>query len=290
MANDDAKTRWSAPRLIGGVAALGVLALGTLVFSGGASAVVGNTDLALTKSGTPDQVVAGSNVTYTITVSNTGAMDASDVVVTDTLPADVDFVSATPSQGTCKRTGKIVTCELGQVNAGANATVIIVVGTKRQGTLSNTAVVASPNDTNATNNSDTEQTVVLNKGQGKPAKPSCAAPTITGTAGDDLITGTADADVIVTFTGNDQVFAGGGKDLVCTDGGADAVFGNGAGDTLIGGTGPDRLVGGKGGDLLKGKNGRDRLKGKAGNDTLNGGKKRDRCKGGPGHDVLISCP
>jgi uncharacterized repeat protein (TIGR01451 family) len=291
MRIDHANSRWGAPRLLG----IAALLLGILVvaYVGGATAAPGPTDLSITKTDSPDPVVQGNNLTYTITVTNSGANDARNVVVTDNLPAsqDVDFVSATSTAGTCQRTGNAVTCDLGTVLSGANQTVTIVVKAKKSGTLSNTAAVASTDDTNGANNSATAATTVTKKGGKKPkGKASCATPTITGTAGDDVVNGTSRADVIATSTGNDQVFAGGGKDLVCTDGGADLVRGDTGGDTVIGGSGPDRLVGGDGGDLLKGKNGRDRLKGNAGNDTLNGGRKRDRCKGGPGSDTLIRCP
>jgi LPXTG-site transpeptidase (sortase) family protein len=43
------------------------------------------------------QVAAGSQTTYTITVTNNGDQGATGVVVKDTLDANVDFVSATPS-------------------------------------------------------------------------------------------------------------------------------------------------------------------------------------------------
>src|SRR5436309_2809840 len=50
-------------------------------------------DLAVAKSG-PATVVAVNPITYTITVTNNGPSDASAVVVQDTLPASVTFVSA----------------------------------------------------------------------------------------------------------------------------------------------------------------------------------------------------
>jgi uncharacterized repeat protein (TIGR01451 family) len=287
MRIEDANSRWNAPRLLAiGAVALVMIVLGA-VGSGGAGADPGDADLALTKSDSPDPVVAGNNLTYTIRVQNLSPLPATSVVVTDTLPSGVDFVSATG--GNCQRSGRTVTCDLGQVDAGSTATVTIVVKTKKDGSLSNTASVASPEDIALANNSATVTSTVTKKAK-KQKGTSCAAPTIAGTAGDDTITGTSRADAIVTFTGNDVVFAGGGKDVVCTDGGFDVVFGADGGDTIIGGGAADRLVGGKGGDVLRGKNGRDRLKGKSGDDVLNGGKKRDRCKGGSGADTLIRCP
>jgi uncharacterized repeat protein (TIGR01451 family) len=253
------------------------------------------TDLSLTKTDTADPVTVGDTFGYVITVRNTGFVnDAGDVITTDTLPSQVSYVSATPSSGTCEKSGSKVTCDLGQVNAGASASATIMVKASKNGTASNTASLTSADDTNATNNLDTE-TTVINKKPPKPKKPksqkpSCAAPTIVGTAGDDVIVGTAHADGILTFTGNDQVFAGGGNDVICTGGGRDLVDGGSGKDFVIGGSGPDKLIGSDGGDTLKGKNGRDKLLGGKGDDLLNGGKKRDKCKGGPGRNTLIRCP
>src|SRR5215210_7321028 len=173
MRIDNATPRWGAPRLVGmGALVLGILVAMLAVFSGGAAAVVGATDLSITKTDSPDPATQGNNVTYTITVRNTGAGDATNVVVTDNLPSssDIDFVSATTSAGTCDRTGNTVTCQLGQVDAGTNAVVTIVVKAKKSGTLSNTATVASPQDTNPANNSATAATTVTQKGGGNKPK------------------------------------------------------------------------------------------------------------------------
>src|SRR5439155_392687 len=56
-------------------------------------------DLSVAKtvsSGTPN---VGSNVTFNVTVSNAGPDTATNVRVSDPLPAGLTFVSATPSQG-----------------------------------------------------------------------------------------------------------------------------------------------------------------------------------------------
>jgi uncharacterized repeat protein (TIGR01451 family) len=59
-------------------------------------------NLSITKIG-PGSVNAGSNITYTITVTNNGVSDAQNVLVKDTLPPNVTFVSAssTNSQFAC---------------------------------------------------------------------------------------------------------------------------------------------------------------------------------------------
>jgi uncharacterized repeat protein (TIGR01451 family) len=276
--------------------ALMCLSIGLIGGAGSAGAAVGSTDLSLTKVDTADPVTVGDTFGYVITVRNEGANDAGDVITTDNLPSQVTYVSSTPSAGTCERSGSKVTCDLGQINAGASASVTITVRASRSGTASNTASLTSADDTDATNNLDTE-TTVINKKPATPkpkrhhrGRPSCATPTIVGTPGDDVLTGTSHADVILALAGNDQIFAGGGDDLVCADGGIDLVDGGSGKDFINGGSGPDRLIGSDGADTLKGKNGRDRLLGGQGNDLLNGGKKRDRCKGGPGRNFLVRCP
>ena len=297
MRIDHAESRPGAPRLIGfGAILLAILVAIMVAYSGGATAAPGDADLSITKTDSPDPIVKGNNLTYTITVTNNGPLAATSVVVTDNLPdsSDIDYVSATSTAGNCQKSGNTVTCNIGTLANSATATVTIVVKAKKNGTLSNTATVGSPEDNTPANNSATATTTVTNPGQGnknpKKVQVSCATPTITGTAGDDVVTGTDHADVIVTLGGNDQVSALGGKDLVCTGAGFDVVFGGFGGDTVIGGANADRLVGNGGGDLLKGKAGRDALRGKAGNDVLNGGRNRDSCKGGAGRDVLKRCP
>jgi uncharacterized repeat protein (TIGR01451 family) len=123
-------------------------------------------DLSLTMTDSPDPVVVRTNLTYTLTVQNGGPDAASGVTLTDQLPNDAVFVSASASQGTCTRTGSggrdgLVTCAVGAIPAGGTATVTIVVSPSRTGTLTNTATVrASSPDANLANNSATATTTV----------------------------------------------------------------------------------------------------------------------------------
>ena len=137
------------------VAALIAVAIGAR-----AKAAPGPTDLVLIKADSAHSVAYGSSLTYTISVRNTGANDASGVVVTDTLPSEVDYVSATSSLGTCSRIGDAVTCDLGRVNAGVTATATILVTAEEDGAATTTATVVSPEDTDGTNNADTETTLI----------------------------------------------------------------------------------------------------------------------------------
>ncbi len=69
---------------------------GTLTIT---NAVAVAADIAVFKSG-PASGVAGSNLVYTITVTNLGPATATNAVLTDLLPAGFAFVSATPATAT----------------------------------------------------------------------------------------------------------------------------------------------------------------------------------------------
>ncbi len=117
-------------------------------------------DLSITKSDSPDPVVAGNNLTYTVTVSNAGPSDAANVVVTDTLPAGVTFVSTT---GCAEDPNGVPTCSLGTITAGGNKqyTVTVTVNAGTTGTLTNNVSVTSDtSDPVPGNNSDSEDTTV----------------------------------------------------------------------------------------------------------------------------------
>jgi uncharacterized repeat protein (TIGR01451 family) len=119
-------------------------------------------DLSLSKSDSPDPVQVGQQLTYTVVVSNpaSSATAASNVVVTDTLPPNVNFGAATASQGACSGTATI-SCQLGTVAAGGSATMTIRVTPTTDADLTNTASVSSSTaDPAMGNNSDTETTVV----------------------------------------------------------------------------------------------------------------------------------
>ncbi len=122
--------------------------------------VTGCVDLIMTKSDSPDPATVGTNVTYTITVTNNGPDTATDVELTDVLPAAVGLLSVTPTVGVCAGSSTIV-CDLGDLANGASATVTIVVSTSAAGKLTNTAMVSSAeSDTDPSNNVEQEQTLV----------------------------------------------------------------------------------------------------------------------------------
>ena len=104
--------------------------------------------LSIDKAVTLAEFKAGQQATYTLMAINSGSADATNVTVTDTIPAPLTLVSATPSQGSPCTGNPAVTCNLGTIPAGQSATVTIVVNipSSATGVVSNTAVVASPDD------------------------------------------------------------------------------------------------------------------------------------------------
>jgi uncharacterized repeat protein (TIGR01451 family) len=116
-------------------------------------------DLRVTQVDSPDPVRVGDKVTYTVTVANKGPEIATNVVLTDLLPATATLISAVPSTGSCSGTATI-TCALGSLANGASATVVIVATTTAKGTLNNdVSVFADETEIRAADNLDREQTV-----------------------------------------------------------------------------------------------------------------------------------
>jgi uncharacterized repeat protein (TIGR01451 family) len=112
-------------------------------------------DLAIDKSASAATVLVGETLTYTLAVENVGVLTATNVVVTDTLPVGVGFVSAAGDGWTCSESGGTVVCTLPELAPGpANAIEIVVTAPSTEGVITNTAVVdADTLDTNQANNS-----------------------------------------------------------------------------------------------------------------------------------------
>ncbi len=112
-------------------------------------------DLGVTKTG-PAMVGLGANITYTLTVTNRGPDDTVGVVVTDNLPQNVSFVSATGSGVTCNAQGRVVTCDVGDLAQNATTTITVVVRAPvTPQSITNTALVMGddPDPVDANNSS-----------------------------------------------------------------------------------------------------------------------------------------
>lgn len=152
-------------------------------------AVDEDADLAVDKADDPDPVEVEDRLTYTVTTTNNGPGDATNVTVTDTLPHGVEFESADPSQGECPTvpqediTGSgndTIVCELGGLAQDTSATVAIRVEPQdgQQGaTLINVAEVAADNDDpDLANNEAIEETKVAEDDEEPPPPPGEECP------------------------------------------------------------------------------------------------------------------
>jgi len=112
-------------------------------------------DLEIEKTASATQVAAGDPLTFTIVVTNNGPSTATNVSVTDTLPANFSLSTAVSTQGTCSG-NPAVTCTIGTMLSGATVTITITGTVNGPGTVSNTAVVsATETDPDPDNNTDT---------------------------------------------------------------------------------------------------------------------------------------
>src|SRR6185369_15126185 len=117
-------------------------------------------DLSVTKTASPNPAQAGVTLSYRITAKNNGPAVATNVNVTDTLPAGVAFGSATSTQGNCNGTSA-VNCSLGSLAVGGSAIVTINVTPSAAGQLTNSATVsAAESDFDSTNNTAGTTTLI----------------------------------------------------------------------------------------------------------------------------------
>lgn len=139
-------------------------ALAAMLCSAQAFAAV---DLVLNHNDTGyDPVPAGGIVQYTLRVDNNGSTTATGVTLVDTLPAGLTFVSSTSTQGSCGApAGGTLTCNLGSIAAGDDATVIVQLRSQNPGFITNTASATSTEaDTNPANNLAIAQGTTINQG------------------------------------------------------------------------------------------------------------------------------
>jgi uncharacterized repeat protein (TIGR01451 family) len=175
-----------------------------------ASVAVQQADLSITKTG-PPTVLSGSTMTYTIVAKNNGTdpgrNTASDVAVSDTLPAGTTYVSSSaPAGWTCTTpaagSGGTLSCTKATMSPGETATFTLVVSvecaTANGATIQNTSTIgaSAPPDPDSSNNVSTATTTVSNP-----------PPTITGASATPSQLGPANhkmVDVAVAYSVSDN--------------------------------------------------------------------------------------
>jgi uncharacterized repeat protein (TIGR01451 family) len=132
--------------------------------------VSASANLSVTKVDTPDPVTAGTNLTYTITVTNAGPSAASSGMLSDPLPANTTFASlAAPGGWSCTTpavgAAGTVSCSNPTFNTGSAAFILVatVSASTPPGTVvSNTATTSSAtNDPSPGNESASATTTVV---------------------------------------------------------------------------------------------------------------------------------
>jgi len=168
--------------------------MGKLVGSGGNDNIfdccaTANADLqVVSNSDSPDPVLAGNNITYTINVTNNGPTDAASVTLTDAVPTGTTFVSMTQNTGpsfTC--TPNTGNCSISSLASGASAQFTLVVKV----------------NSNAANNSIITDTASISSStaDGTPGNNSATATTTVNTQADLSVTN-ADSPDPVSAGGN----------------------------------------------------------------------------------------
>jgi uncharacterized repeat protein (TIGR01451 family) len=124
--------------------------------------VIPSAALSALKQDSADPISVGGSLLYTISVTNTGPADATNVIVSDTLPSAVIFGSASAG---CSGT-TLVTCNLGTVpaNSTASITIAVMADPNARGNIVNTAAVsANEYDPNLLDNSATQTTTIFSQ-------------------------------------------------------------------------------------------------------------------------------
>ena len=144
-------------------------------------------DVTITKTG-PAYAKPGGDVTYTLTVSNSGAATAAAVSVTDLLPPNVTYKSSAPAATV---SGQNLTWSLGSLASGASQILTVVVtapstatlaSTPAARTLTNTATVSTTTPESNPDNSASAVTQMVDAALTKTVK-NVTQNTAVGTTG-----------------------------------------------------------------------------------------------------------
>lgn len=136
----------------------------------GTTAAGDDADLSISKADSVDPVAVGSTFLYYLNYTNNGPDRANSIVVTDTLPAGVTYVSGT---GGCSHSSGVVTCTRNNLNAGNSASFVITVTASTVGNWTNSVTIDSVEDDPVpSNNADTEVTRIVTA---PPSGLTCAA-------------------------------------------------------------------------------------------------------------------
>ncbi|GJL56226.1 MAG: hypothetical protein NPIRA02_33580 [Nitrospirales bacterium] len=128
----------------------------------------------------PEMGKVDDALTYSVTVTNHGPGEATGVMLTNTLPQEVELISKEINHGTC--TGdSVVTCDVDSLPNGFHARLTIVVNAGMAGSITNhTEVKGDLPDENMSNNIASAITVIDDAGEPPPTLIPVAPPSTNG--------------------------------------------------------------------------------------------------------------
>ena len=132
----------------------GIISNGWVLTLTTANPVGYSANLALAMSASASNVVVGSDVVYTLTLTNYGPSTSSNVLVADTLPLGIALVSSNvPAGTTLSRSGQVVNWSLGTLGTNTGSALQLTAQALTDGTFINYATAsASTSDANPDDN------------------------------------------------------------------------------------------------------------------------------------------
>jgi uncharacterized repeat protein (TIGR01451 family) len=96
----------------------------------------------LAKTASSPVLGPGTNVVFTLTVTNEGPAIVSGLVVSDPLPASLNYVSSSSTVGNCTFSGGVVTCNAGLLTNNTGFTITVTGNSSVSGDFTNTATMS----------------------------------------------------------------------------------------------------------------------------------------------------
>ncbi|MGS2725788.1 DUF7933 domain-containing protein [Psychroserpens sp. BH13MA-6] len=117
-------------------------------------------DISIAKEVSPQDVAIGDQVTFTITASNIGSTEGTNISISDLFPSGMDFISAITSEGSFDATSMSWSIDALQSNQTETLTIVALVNSNNN--LLNIATLASLDqpDRDETNNTDSAEVFV----------------------------------------------------------------------------------------------------------------------------------
>jgi hypothetical protein len=128
-----------------------------LAEASGASCIVPlpSTDVSVTSFNQPESILLGNAINLNFAVENRGSLQAGNVGIEVSIPANVSLLAASSTVGNCTSGAGIVNCAIGALAGNTAVTVSLSADTLAAGNAAFTAVLSADGDESLGNNQDT---------------------------------------------------------------------------------------------------------------------------------------